>query len=64
MNHCLLKSTEDMHHREPHRNVHAIHNNKACAKGKYAKSQGDTCHIHLSVWQIWHLSIPIICQEE
>ena len=41
MNHCLLKSTEDMHRRELHRNVHAILYNKACAKrflaGEYDK---------------------------
>ena len=40
MNHCFPRSTEDMHHREPHRNVHAILYNKACAKGKYAKCEG------------------------
>ncbi len=34
MNHCFLKSTEDMHRRELHHNVHAILYNKACAKGK------------------------------
>ena len=40
MNHCFLKPTEDMHHREPRRNVHAIPYNKACAKGEYAKCEG------------------------
>ena len=40
MNHCFLKSTEDMHRREPRRNVHAIPYNKACAKGEYAKCEG------------------------
>ena len=38
MNRCLLKPTEDMHHREPHCNVHAILYNKACAKGKTDKT--------------------------
>ena len=46
MNRCFLKPTEDMHHREPHRNVHAILNNKACAKGR---TDSSLCHFCLEI---------------